>query len=344
MKRMRKIITRVVLFLCIVVIVINIPIITLNKIESDTDYSSWMSETLNEEDSVLDIAMLGAHDAFSNEIDIMSEVDPYNDNSIFEGSVGIALKGFLVKQSVTQTATVTELLESGVRYLDVRLSYSEDKWYTKHNYLSGDFEPIANNISKFLNENEGEFIILDFQHVNGVSYDDVDDYNTFKKMLDDFNLLSYAYIVDDLSTLTYGDVTNNGAESKILIVAPFIDAESRVLNYDDSIRSMWPNSDDFPYILEFLEQESENVVNDMDKFRVMQAVVTMQNSPEGILGSLKQWSLVNRADAFNTYLFYSEDFDELLETLPIVMVDHSDSNKSNFNEDIMELIIEFNTK
>lgn len=344
MKRIRRILLGFISTLLVVLVVLNIPIITLNKVSSDTDYSSWMSENVSNEQRVLDIAMLGAHDAFSNEIGYTSDVDPYLTDDVFRGVPGSLLKGFLVKQSVTQTGNVTDLLSSGVRYLDIRLSFFEEKWYTKHNYISGEFEPIAEKITEFLDDNPGEVLILDFQHVNGVTYDSFSGYKTFKTMIEDFNLMSYAYEVQDLSTLTYGEITSDGTESKVIIIAPFDLAEERILNYSQSIRSVWANADNFPYILEFIETESVNAESDLDKFRVMQAVTTMQMSGEGIFNSIKLWSLVNRADEFNAYLFYLEDFDSVLETLPIVMVDNADSNKNNFNDDIMEIIIEFNTK
>jgi hypothetical protein len=85
----------------------------------------------------------------------------------------------LVKQAKTQSGDVSQLLTGGVRYLDIRLSYLDDIWYTKHNYISGEFESIALNIISFLESNQGEFLILDFQHINGVSYDSLEDYMLF---------------------------------------------------------------------------------------------------------------------------------------------------------------------
>lgn len=344
MKRIKRVSIIATSAILLILVMLNISVVTLNKVKNETDYSNWMSENIDNETRVLDIAMLGAHDAFSNEISYSSDVDPFLDDNVFRGVPGFVLKGFLVKQSVTQTGNVKELLSSGVRYLDIRLSFFEESWYTKHNYISGEFEPIADDIHEFLTENNGEVLVLDFQHIHGVSYESVDGYNKFYTMLNDYGLLDFANIITDLSTLTYGELTNNGEESKVIIIAPFEDTTNEVLNYEESISSNWANSDDFDTIFTFLDNDATNAVDQLGKFRVMQAVATMQMSGSGIYNSISTWSLINRADMFNTFLIERENFEELLETLPIVMVDHSDSNKYEFNEEVMKLIIEFNSK
>ena len=293
------------------VIIINIPIITLSHKSSKTDYSNWMADTLENNQLIVDTAMLGAHDAFTNEIDILSKLDPYETNSIMQGATGVLVKGFITKQAITQISDADTLLKAGVRYLDIRLSYTEGQWITKHNYLSGDFEPITVQLTTFLEDNPGEFLILDFQHVSGVEYSSLDDYNLFIQMLDNYGLLDYAHIVNDLSTLTYGDITSNGTESRIIIISKFDNS---------NIRSSWADSDDFDYVINFLEEEADFVETESiyGKLRVMQAVTTMQMSGSGIANALSSWSLINRAKKFNAYLLEYEHFETFLNELPII--------------------------
>lgn len=342
LKRIGKILLIFVLILLLFVLVINIPIISLSNKVSNTEYNNWMSESLSSDSLVKDIAMLGAHDAFSSEINIFSDLDPYETNSILQGATGVLVKGFMVKQSVTQICNATTLLNQGVRYLDIRLSYYDDTWFTKHNYISEDFESIADNITDFLEENPGEFLILDFQHVDGVDYESLLDYSLFTEMLDEYGLIDYAYTVNDLSALTYGELTNNGTEAKVIIISKFIDSNTKVLEYDSSIRSNWADSDDFDYVYDFLVEDAESSTEDIDKFRVMQAVTTMELSGSGIVNALSSWSLINRAKQFNNYLINKEGFDDLIDKLPIIMVDYANCNSENFNDNIMEIIIDFN--
>jgi hypothetical protein len=144
--------------------------------------------------------------------------------------------------------------------------------------------------------------------------------------------------------LTYGDVTADGSESKVIIVSKFDDSMTQVLNYNLAIRSNWADSDDFEYILEYIQEDADEVeeLQVDDRFRVMQAVATMQMNGPGILKAIGSWSLIARANDFNNYVLAYEGFEALLEYLPIVMVDYADTNKKEFNENIMQIIIDFN--
>lgn len=340
--RILKVFLIVFLILVIFILILNIPIINLNHEATDYDYSNWMKENLESSDLVVDTAMLGAHDAFSSDINIFSDLDPYETNGLMQGVTGVLIKGFTVKQAVCQVSDAKTLLESGVRYLDIRLSYFDETWYTKHNYISSEFQSIANQMTEFLNNNDGEYLILDFQHINGLDYDSLEDYIVFKDMLDDYGLLDYAYSVNDLSTLTYGNLTNNGSESSVIIISKFANSENQVLQYDHTIISNWADSDDFEYVYQFLTEEAESVSNEFAKLRVMQAVTTMQMNGAGVANAVANWSLIHRANNFNYYLINQEGFQDLLNDLPIIMVDYANSNSNEFNDNMMGIIIDFN--
>jgi hypothetical protein len=345
---MKKILKRVVLVLLLFIAFINIPLLQINHQSSLNDYSNWMSETLPQDISLTDIHMLGAHDAFSKDINLFSETD-ISAPSVMTGIPGTLLKGFLVRQSKTQVADAKELLESGVRYFDVRLTYNEGTWVTKHNYVSTNFLEITNQINEFIQNNNGEIIILDFQHINGIDYTSNEDYLLFTEMLEDSGLLenSYYNTVNSLHETTYEVVTEQGAKTKLIIIDKFQNDERITYDYESSIRSNWANDDDFEGVIAFLEEEAQICKEDSNTsntFRVMQAVTTMQMSKEGIINSFQTWSLIERAEDFNTYLINNQHFDEIFETLPIMMVDYSNTNQDDFLDKAMEKVIEYNTK
>jgi len=341
-KKLYRVLITVLVVLLSIIVVINLPIIQVNHKDSDNDYSNWMRDSLSNDKFVTDVKMLGAHDAFSQEINYFSDVDTSAD-SILKGFVGKLIKGFIVKQSVTQIASPNELLKNGVRYFDVRLTYDNDTWVTKHNYVSGEFEPIADEIISFLTANKGEFLVLDFQHISGVDYSSDEDYLNFYNMLDEYGLLEYIYQVssNNLDNLTYGELTNNGLESKLIIIDKFTKVDKNTMLYSSSIRSNWANSDSFDDVYSFLEDEKVSVENsDYSNFVVMQAVTTMNMSPSGFSDAIMNWSLIERAEKFNSFLIQQDNFLELTETLPIIMVDYC--NSAPFIDDIMELIMENN--
>jgi len=344
----KKILKIILLLILLIIICINIPITHISHQNSTQNYNNWMNENINSNPNIVDIKMLGAHDAFSNEINVFSKIDPYADG-IFNGFTGKILKGLLVRQSITQIADTKELLNSGVRYFDVRLTYTDNNWYTKHNYISEKFDTIAEDIVNYLDNYTGEFLILDFQHISGLDYDDKDDYLIYREMLDNFGLLSYNFTntSKSLGEITYTQITNNKANSNVVIIDKFTYANKETYHYESSITSNWANSDDFDIVIQFLKDESINSKNTIapnTSFKVMQAVTTMQSSASGFLNGLSTWSLLLRASKFNDYLITHNDFLDIMNSSPIVMVDYSNTNENAFLDNIMKAIIKANSE
>ena len=341
-----KIIKRTLLALLFFILIINIPLTNLKHLETTNDYNNWMKDNLKNDTLLVETKMLGAHDAFSSEINYTSPPDVSADK-IMTGLPGALLKGYLIKQSVTQKTDVNGLLKNGVRYLDIRLTYDNDTWVTKHNFVSSDFIKIADDLVTYLNTYQGEFLILDFQHIDGLDYNSDTDYQTFLKMLEDTTLLDYQYVDSNksLGEITYQEITNNKTTSKIIIIDKFTKQNKETYSYNETIRSSWANTDNFANTVTFLNDEASYIKSTTtldDSFKVMQAVLTTQMTPKGIVDSLVSWSLIARAEDFNNYLINNEAFDDLMEVLPIIMVDYANCNTNDFVDNIMEKIIEAN--
>ncbi|MBU1145624.1 MAG: hypothetical protein KJ971_07195 [Firmicutes bacterium] len=347
----------------VLLVTINFPITNFSDKVTDTSYESWMSETLDSSDLIKDVALLGAHDAFTSKISYFSQVDLLSADSIQTGITGALIKGFSVKQSRTQVSVVEDLLNHGVRYFDIRLTYNDSKeaWYTSHTYFSLEFYPILETISVFLEDHPGEFILLDIQHVNGADYEDESTFLEIYQLFEDSGILDFAYPdnLKDTSLITYADVTSNLTKAGVLIFSKFNETSPLFWSYGYCIRSAWPNLDQFDEVFLFLEEEaslietgnaltgnqmSENLDarDSQEAFRVMQAVVTMQMNGTGIVNALLTWSLLERAKDFNHQLLEQTQFLTWLETMPIVMVDYADTNSYSFNDELMQIIIDFN--
>lgn len=366
MGKIRRIIKRmilaIVLVISILLLAINIPFNFYRHIESDIDYSDWMLETLSSEKRIIDIGMLGAHDAFTHQIRYGSELDLSTAAAIQTGVPGALIRGFSVKQSKTQVSNVTTLLEKGVRYFDIRLTYNttHDQWMTAHTYFSTPFDDILEDIQTFLEDHPGEFLILDIQHVNGILYDSNDDFTEIKALFEDSGVLSFAYEegIKSLDQITYGDITNNLSQAGVIILSKFEETDPAFWSYGDSVRSAWANTDSEEALYTFLTEEAMTIalgaaktgnqlsgyegINALNGFRVMQGVLTMQMNGEGIIEALTSWSLLSKARQFNPSLIAHEDFLSWMISMPIVMVDYSDSNYKEFNDALMEIIIDYN--
>jgi hypothetical protein len=342
---------------------INFPVANFHHSTSKISYDSWMSETLSDNQLIKDVAMLGAHDAFTSNMSVFSPVDELSAESIQTGFTGFLIKGFSFRQSKTQVSDVTELLDKGVRYFDIRLTYNKDKsmWMTSHTYFSTPFIDILNDISTFLSDHPGEFLVLDIQHVNGVDYSDLSSFNEIKTLFNESGVLDYAYSeeLNAIKDITYSDITSNGTKAGVVIVSKYEESDPLFYSYQSSIRSAWANTDDLTSLYTFIDNEAGNVYNHlaltgnqvsnntdaidaMDGFRVLQGVLTMQMSGSGIVSALMEWSLLQRAQYVNSSLIARTEFAIWMSVLPIVMVDYADTNKADFLDNIMQIIIDYN--
>ncbi len=125
------------------------------------DYSNWM-ENISDDTLVNEIVIPGSHDAGSYD---------------------------MIWLGATQAFTIDEQLEMGVRYFDLRVNkLSEDEYVIFHSIINGvDFLPILESIKNFVLDHPTETLLLDFQHFEGNSQNDV--YNFITEYLYNNDLL-----------------------------------------------------------------------------------------------------------------------------------------------------------
>lgn len=354
----------IVLVSLLVVFIISFLIIGLSygdgvgKVSSDF-YGDLFSRSQIEDDvRIADIAMLGAHDAFSDKIDGKSAVDPSeNGGLVSNGFVNTFAKGFAVRYSKAQRSGAGVLLNAGVRYFDVRISYYNGSWYTRHGYISDLLGAYLIEILVFLKDHPGEFIIFDIQdvYVGSSNYKELFEYignvkyavesGRGKSLLD---YIHYSPTEIPIGELTYGQVTLNGEKGGVVILCPAQVTEANNYHYkrSDSIRSVWHNcisdEDMINGIMSEYEVLATNPTLDRDKIRVNQAQKTFQSTD--ILSSIAGWSLLKLAENFNSVLIENEFFNQWFEVMPVFMVDYCNSSAGYFNNIVNDAIIEYNKK
>ena len=133
----------------------------LKSYKNDKDLSNWMSN-INDEVLVNEVIIPGSHDAGTYKMNWLGE---------------------------TQQFDIDKQLEMGVRYFDIRVNKTDDgKYLIFHSIINGvEFLPILNSIKEFIIDNPSETLLLDFQHFNGNSQEDV--YNFITEYLYDNDLL-----------------------------------------------------------------------------------------------------------------------------------------------------------
>lgn len=345
-----------------VILIATLPINLWAHEASKAQYQNWMEETIDNDTKLIDIKMLGAHDAFSSKTSYSSSVDKAlvkskdTTASLASSPVNFLYKGIFIRLMKAQQSNATTLLKQGVRYLDVRLTYNVDKedWYTTHTFLSDNAKEAFNEVNLFLEANKKEIIIFDIQHVYDERTDDgkanENSYKEVKQLLIDTNLYEKAvdFTNTSLNEMTYGKALEDSSSGKVVLIMKNNLLDGKILDYNTSIRSNWANTIDDDTLINFIEKEVNDIKDDiaeMSKFRVMQAQKTAQiSSLNGIYQTIMSYSLLSMARKSNNMVLNNEKFDEYIEVLPIFMVDYSDTNHGNFNDLVMDKIIDSNKK
>lgn len=346
-KRFFKIAALVVLALVLLLIILlELPFLWASDHTDGLDYSHWMRETLTGNEKLTEVAMLGAHDALTADMQLFSTVDEASVASPFQ--LGIC-KSLGYRQSKTQLAGVADLLKGGVRYFDIRVTRdpATGEFYTVHNYYSAPLSGYLQAFTSFMAQHPGEVLVLDFQHCYDAAEADgllgEAHREELYSLLSSSGLFAYAQ-TPDLTTATYGEVTNGGSRAACLLLIKNAAGHEEFLNYETSIYSPWFHTDSAQTVFQGLEETAAAVQDGLvgkDVFRVQQGVLTMQASPSGIFKAIASWSLLRRAEGFNAQLAARQN-EAWLAAMPIVMIDHTLSTAGNAHAALMEAIVQYN--
>jgi hypothetical protein len=324
--------------------------------ESQHDFSNLHTTTLPEgaNPRIVDLALLGAHDAFSHAIELWSDIDPDEPSSslLRQVPLRVLLPGVLVRYAKTQSVGTEALLKAGVRYFDIRLSYHRGQWMTKHGFIADTLASYMLPLLTFLHRHPGEFVILDFQHIYFAD-------QTPQLLIEALQSISfeqttvwdYVHVATTkaIGELRYEEVSNQRTQAGAVLLLPFDASISEFRHYPrnlDNIRSTWHNTASMSTLLTKIDQESSAVLSLGPKqtLVVNQAQRTGVFSGSEIGDTLLGWSLLAMARHGNLHLIDHPNFRQWLSALPIVMVDYATSDYQQFNTRIHTIFNEYNAQ
>ena len=305
-----------------------------------------------------DLMWLASHDSFSDQITRSSKMDPVE---IKKGSpfalpgVIPLTKGIAARFSRAQNLNAMEQLNAGARMLDIRLTWYNNTYYTRHSIISGPFEPYLRQILRFLAdiESPGEIVFLYFLDIvlpegktkahtlnwlaeireNGKNIFDYVPYST----LDAANEPRLA--VD----LRCNEVTNGGAQSGAVIFMrekelpqePYFD---KIFSLDASFHAPWANQvRDSKMTAFYAEREAEaaarRAAGETDKFYIMQAQKTpCFHTAADAIGAVRGWSLLDIAAHSNARLIEEGILDRWFNgDFQVILVDNVNCTRADFN-------------
>jgi hypothetical protein len=323
--------------------------------ESNGDFTHVIQEGIAFDNNPLikDVALLGAHDAFSHDIHLLSALDPAEspDALVSQTPLRFLIGGLFVRYARAQTVGTETLLNRGVRYFDVRVSYHQEKWVTKHGLISNDMSRYLLPMITFLNDHPGEFVILDFQHVylGTQTYEDLFEAIAMIQVngLSLFDFVHYSTTFP-IHALTYDDVTDQKSKAGVVFLFNTPEEVSNFRHYsrlssEENIRSTWHDTAHLPTLMTRIEDEHAfiSALPERHFLSVNQAQRT-SNFSSGLWDTLVGWSLIAMASEGNAQLLHQESFTDWFTSMPILMVDFATTNHGGFNVLVNEAIIAYN--
>lgn len=204
----------------------------------------------------------------------------FQDKSRLIKSFGNCNKALVIRWSVCQSTTITEQLNGGVRYFDMRPGYIdyEDDFYFVHGLHGILIREMLIEMRHFLDENPQEIIIVDFNHFHCF---DKRTHARFVQLIWNIfgNLLFSRDVVKDadISSLTLFDMRSCSKQVLLSYKDREICSENSAFWFSkDLIFSPWYNTNDLSY----LEHRLSNLIMTQSngKLNIFQGILTARKT------------------------------------------------------------------
>lgn len=363
----------VVAFTLFFAIVLNVNSLGVGRGNTDGAYGTVLADIEGITDAdprIIDIAMLGAHDAYTASLEPGNPIDDNPKSDVFEQLYPVSA-GFQYRMSVTQTVSPHELLMQGVRFLHLKYTYYDNDWYASHSIIGRKFEEDVKDVLRFLadQDHRGEVVVLLFQStwfgedqslhtfhdwLEGVTLDgkNIYDYVHYDKV----NVFDSEFAEDGrvrMRDLRYNAVTESRTSAGVVLLdrrewdIPQAATEKSAhsdyfFDVDSTLAHQWHSR----MGEDVLTEEIDDYVFEVRaqslyrwKLRINQTQASLSVESVGdVLRDIGAWSLVKFAEDYNLSLLENEDFDEWLRVLPVFQVDFANSDKGDFNRRVNEKI------
>jgi len=295
-----------------------------------SDHGNIMLETIarsGKNPRVVDIAMLGAHDALTAGIGPRAPFDPNNPDITFlrrNALLRFFAKGMIARLAKTQVSSAYALARHGVRFFDIRASLVDGTWYAAHALLAQPLEECLRDFRRFLQETEGEVLVLSF-YAEAQGEED-----SLMRWVHDyfFGYVRYDASKIPLGDLRFSDATQGGSGAVILYEHP------------EEAHGPWHNTNNSKTLLRKVAAENEKLKAEMGKragrFRWTQTQLTAQTAFPAILRTVTDWSLLRMAHRLNYRLLAG--LPGWLPQMPVFSVDYADNTNHDFNDRAIAII------
>ena len=318
---------------------------------------------------LIDISMLGSHDADTNLLSMKSETDESTSQGmkILAG----AGKGISYRFARTQTISVGEQLLQGSRFLHLKYSYTHGDWYATHTLVSGIFRDYIIQVMEFCETHPGEIVVLKL-HPCGLtnSKKTYGDFQTYLSTitLNGRTIYDYVHYADTdvyaegtgdvlIGDLRYNDLTLNGTAAGVVLLETrerdkeyrpeqegeetiykhkFFDLESHTID-------PWHQRNTTKALKNAIQTTCEELEKDAytyTKLRVIQSQACMSTKGiEDIFTDLFGCSLLRIAEKHNIKVIEDERINYWLDVMPILQADFINTDNGDYNNKVNALML-----
>ena len=308
---------------------------------------------------IVDIAMLGAHDANTFSLAIDNGVDHIAADGIL-GKIFPVSAGLQYRFAVTQAVSPYTLLMQGARFLQFKFSLENGVWRAAHTVLGRELEKDVLDVLRFLDEHPGEVVLLLFQCTNeeennadcplfdewlaGVEYKGKNLYDYVEIYVGDDALADDGSLSEtrtDITDLTYNDVTDGGKQAGIVLLQRYAELYGKneytryFYDMDANALHRWHSRIGCSVLIDEIDDYATDLT-EMRAYRFGLRVNQTQAAFSGatfgdILRDIGEWSLLKFASKYNVELLENENFSDWLKAMPIFQVDFANSDYGDFN-------------
>lgn len=321
---------------------------------------------------LVDISMLGSHDADTDKISMKSDTDEYASQGM--KIVAGAGKGISYRFAKTQVLSVGEQLLQGSRYLHLKYSYTHGDWHGTHTLVGGVFSDYIKEIIEFCDTHPGEIIVIKFQPCSlpnsKKTYADFRNYlgeisYNGKTIYDFVNFADTDVYAEGtggvlIGDLRYNDITVNGTKAGVVLIetrdkndgyVPEMEGEDtpykyKFFNLKSHVIDPWLERNSTKGLINGINATCEKVEGNAAnyyKLRVIQSQACLAyKHVEDIFNDLFGQSLLRIAEKQNIKVIQDERINRWLNAMPILMVDFINTDNGDYNKKVNALMLERN--
>eukprot|EP00980_Cylindrotheca_fusiformis_P018460 scaffold6103_cov116-Cylindrotheca_fusiformis.AAC.6 len=239
---------------------------TEKKTDKLRDLSSWMSKLPNANTTrLLDITLPGTHNSAAYDLTTDENLNDPEYSIVESGTFDISvdfLSAWTCGYAITQSLSISEQLQAGARYLDLRIDYDSatSTWRGFHFLFGLEMTVLLNQISTFAKANPKEIIVIEFGPIYNPEVTDEQREDYKRKITNTFagNLIP---TTTDLSNVTIGSLQEAGTNIMAVVTDDQVAGGTDVLWDDQIIENTVPMTDDVNTMVTFNENRLEDFHN-----------------------------------------------------------------------------------